>query len=113
MSNQLLTEDGVGLLTQAFVALDREYYVPFWTNTNNTLTQQDNGNLLFQDDSYIVLQSYEEFADDWSRQSTEEDTFRRTMFNLVQQDGGNILFEDGSFIADQAFGRTVWTRVDG
>ena len=113
MSNQLLTEAEVGLLTEDLQALIKEHPTPFWTNTNNTLVQQDDGNLLLQDDSYIVLQTYEAFADNWSRQSTEEDTFRRTMFNLMQQDGGNLLFEDGSFVADQAFGQTVWTRVDG
>jgi len=111
MSNQLLTEDGVGLLTQAFVALDREYYVPFWTNTNNTLTQEDEGNLLFQDDSYIVLQSYE--STDWPGESDNDTNFSRTMFNIAQEDGGNILFQDGTYIALQSFGSTVWTRTDG
>ena len=111
MSNQLLTEDGVGLLTQAFVALDREYYVPFWTNTNNTLTQEDQGNLLFQDDSYIVLQSYD--STNWPGESDNDTNFERTMFNITQEDGGNILFQDGTYIALQAFGSTVWTRTDG
>lgn len=111
MSNQLLTEAGVGLLTQNFIALDREYYVPFWTNTNNTLTQEDQGNLLFQDNSYIVLQSYEDT--DWPGEAANETSFDRTMLNIVQENGDNLLFQDGTFIALQSFGSTVWTRTDG
>ena len=111
MANELLAEDGRYLLAENFLILEKEHYVPFWTNTNNTLTQEDQGNLLFQDDSYIVLQSYE--STNWPGESDNDTNFSRTMFNIAQEDGGNILFQDGTYIALQSFGSTVWTRTDG
>lgn len=67
MANELLTEDGFVLLTEINQPIEKEYYSPSWTNTNNTLTQQDNGNLLFEDGSIIVLQTYK--STDWEIQS--------------------------------------------
>jgi len=111
MANQLLTEDGNYLISENFLVLEKEYYESFWTNTNNTLTQQDQGNLLFQDDSYIVLQSYESTV--WPSEADNSTNFDRDMLNIVQEDGGNLLFQDGTFITLQSFGSTVWTRTDG
>jgi prepilin-type processing-associated H-X9-DG protein len=67
MANELLTENGLNLLAENGLILEKEYYEPFWTNTNNTLTQEDNANLLFQDGSVILLQSYK--STDWEIQS--------------------------------------------
>ena len=111
MANELLAEDGRDLLTENAVILQQEFYTPFWTNTNNTLTQQDEGNLLFQDDSYISLQSYDSAT--WPHESDSVTIFNRDMFNMVQEDGGNLLFQDDTIIALQSFGSTVWTRADG
>ena len=111
MANELLAEDGRNLLTENSIILQQEFYTPFWTNTNNTLTQQDEGNLLFQDDSYIVLQSYDSTT--WPSEADNTTNFSRNMLNIVQEDGGNLLFQDGTFISLQSFGSTVWTRTDG
>jgi len=111
MYNQLLTESGFNLITENFLDLEKEYYTPFWTNTNNTLTQQDQGNLLFEDNVYISLQSYD--STDWPSEVDSAIDFDRDMFNIVQENGDNLLFQDGTFISLQSFGSTVWTRTDG
>lgn len=111
MANELLAEDGRNLLTENSTILQQEFYTPFWTNTNNTLTQQDEGNLLFQDDSYISLQSYDNTV--WPSEADNLTNFDRDMFNIVQENGDNLLFQDGTYIALQSFGNTVWTRTDG
>ena len=67
MANELLTENGFALLTELNQPIEKEYYSPSWTYTNNTLTQQDDGNLLFEDGSIIVLQTYK--STDWEIQS--------------------------------------------
>ena len=111
MANELLAEDGRNLLTENSVILQKEYYISFWTNTDNTLTQQDEGNLLFQDYSYISLQSYD--GTFWPSEADNSTNFDRDMLNIVQENGDNLLFQDGTFIALQSFGSTVWTRTDG
>lgn len=111
MANELLTENGRNLLTENNLILEKEYYESFWTNTNNTLTQQDNGNLLLQDGDYIALQSYASAT--WPSEVDSGIVFNRSMFNIVQQDGGNLLFQDETYIALQTSDNTVWTRTDG
>lgn len=111
MANELLAENGLNLLTENNLILEKEYYESFWTNTNNTLTLQDSANILSQDDEYIVLQSYESTT--WPDEVDSDINFNRNMFNIVQEDGGNLLFQDGTFIALQTSNNTVWTRTDG